>query len=388
MKLILFPHAGSQNRGCEAIVRTTIAMLGEPAENLLLYSANPESDRAVGLNELLKIDQPIDLPAPNKLASLFLRAQAKLQHEDPDHLRLYQTFCAFRKTDIALSIGGDNYCYPGMIHVLKAQCLAVDHFKIPRILWGCSFDETLLTPEIIDHLKQYRAIFVRETVSQQILFDAGIRENVFLYPDPAFTLKKQDTSFQLQNGKSFIGINISPLMNRYGSKELLIKNYEYLIHEILEKTDHNIALIPHVFQTGNSDLDLIRPLFEKLPKDRVELVNQEYNCMQLKSLISQCEFFVGCRTHATIAAYSTGVPTLVVGYSNKSKGIAKDLFDEDAGFVLPITELKTESDLLTAFEALYERRSVIRTHLETKMKTYIPKAFAAGEKLKEILKKR
>lgn len=388
MKLVLFPHGGSQNRGCEAIVRTTVAMLGEKTENLLLYSSNPKTDQSVGLDQIVTVAPLLKAPPPKKIEHLFLRVQAKLQHEsDPDHLLLYRQHNVFRGSDVALSIGGDNYCYPGMIHVLKSQCLAIDHFKVPRILWGCSFDETLLTPDLVDHLKKYRAIFVRETVSQQILANAGVTGNVFLYPDPAFTLPRQDTSFQIQNGKPFIGINVSPLMNRFGSTELLLKNYEHLITEILEKTDRNVALIPHVFQEGNSDLDFMRPISEHFSKDRVELIDQEYNCMQLKSLISQCEFFVGCRTHATIAAYSTGVPTLVVGYSNKSKGIARDLFGREGGYVLPITDLKTETDLTDAFEPLYEKKDEIRSNLETKMKTYIPAAKAAGEKLKELLKR-
>ena len=56
---------------------------------------------------------------------------------------------------------------------------------------------------------------------------------------------------------------------------------------------------------------------------RVMLV-QDCNCEELKGYISRCRFFIGARTHATIAAYSSQVPTLVVGYSVKAKGIAKD----------------------------------------------------------------
>ena len=49
--------------------------------------------------------------------------------------------------------------------------------------------------------------------------------------------------------------------------------------------------------------------------------------------------FIGARTHATIAAYSSCVPTLVVGYSIKARGIAKDLFGTDEGYVLPVQAL-------------------------------------------------
>lgn len=44
-------------------------------------------------------------------------------------------------------------------------------------------------------------------------------------------------------------------------------------------------------------------------------------CGDLKGYISRCRFLVAARTHASIAAYSTGVPALVAGYSVKARGL-------------------------------------------------------------------
>ena len=63
--------------------------------------------------------------------------------------------------------------------------------------------------------------------------------------------------------------------------------------------------------------------------------------------------FIGARTHATIAAYSPR-PTLVVGYSIKARGIAKDLFGTDEGYVLPVQALAQKEDLVNAFDWLYQ----------------------------------
>ncbi|MDO5124498.1 MAG: polysaccharide pyruvyl transferase family protein, partial [Eubacteriales bacterium] len=86
----------------------------------------------------------------------------------------------------------------------------------------------------------------------------------------------------------------------------------------------------------NNDLKPLESLFS-IYKDsgRVVLI-KDHNCEELKGYISRCRFFVGARTHATIAAYSTCVPTLVVGYSIKSKGIAKDLFGTFEKYVVPV----------------------------------------------------
>ena len=55
--------------------------------------------------------------------------------------------------------------------------------------------------------------------------------------------------------------------------------------------------------------------------------------MELKGFIARCRFFVGARTHATIAAYSSCIPTFSVGYSIKAKGIAQDIFGTYKNYV-------------------------------------------------------
>ena len=58
------------------------------------------------------------------------------------------------------------------------------------------------------------------------------------------------------------------------------------------------------------------------------MILDEHNCMEMKGFIARCRFFVGARTHATIAAYSSCVPTLVVGYSVKAGGLQRDLLGQ------------------------------------------------------------
>ena len=111
---------------------------------------------------------------------------------------------------------------------------------------------------------------------------------------------------------------------------------------------------------------------------------EDHNCMELKGIISQCSFFVGARTHATIAAYSTGVPTLVVGYSVKARGIARDLFGTEDGYVLPVQQLKESNELTQAFIRLYEKRDAVRTHLNEMLPGYIARSDEARKALEDI----
>src|SRR5699024_6163198 len=122
---------------------------------------------------------------------------------------------------------------------------------------------------------------------------------------------------------------------------------------IIENTECSIALIPHVVWEDNDDRTVLRMLYNKFQNTgRVVFVN-DCNCMQLKGFISRCRFFVGARTHATIAAYSTCVPTLALGYSTKSRGIAKDLFGTEKNYVISVQDLRKKEDLLEAFKWIF-----------------------------------
>ena len=68
-----------------------------------------------------------------------------------------------------------------------------------------------------------------------------------------------------------------------------MKNYSKLIEYILENTDMNVALIPHVIWKDNND-DRIpsRELYEKFKStNRVSLL-EDNNCEVLKGYVSRC----------------------------------------------------------------------------------------------------
>ena len=73
---------------------------------------------------------------------------------------------------------------------------------------------------------------------------------------------------------------------------------------------------------------------------------------------------IAARTHASIAAYSTGVPTLVTGYSVKARGIAKDIFGDYQGYVCPVQELSSGNDLLNGFLYVVNKQEFIKQKLQ------------------------
>ena len=118
---------------------------------------------------------------------------------------------------------------------------------------------------------------------------------------------------------------------------------------------------------------------------RVILIEDD-NCEVLKGYISRCRLFIGARTHSTIAAYATCVPTLVIGYSIKAKGIAKDIFGTYDNYVIPVQSLNKEDDLSLAFDWIYKNEDNIRRHLKDFMPEYRKKSLDAGKELEALMK--
>ena len=146
----------------------------------------------------------------------------------------------------------------------------------------------------------------------------------------------------------------------------------------------HICLIPHVNQKRNTDLEPIELLYKKFKDSGRVCKVGDHNCMELKGIIARCRFFLGARTHATIAAYSTCVPTLVAGYSVKSRGIAQDLFGTEEHYVLPVQDLKTVNDLANGFRWLLKNEDAVRTRLQTVMPGYIRTAENALQMLAQL----
>jgi polysaccharide pyruvyl transferase WcaK-like protein len=380
----MYYHAGSENHGCEAIVRSTNKILSQP---LRLFSMEPESDRKYGIGEIVALEEDrYDPPYDRKWERLAAAVHHKLTGTD----YLFTKFArkAFssqiRSGDVHLSIGGDNYCYGGN-DILSYYNRMIHEKGAKTVLWGCSFEPKDMTDSVAKDLAQYDLITARESISYEVL--KKVNPNTVLVADPAFQLDKVE--LPLPEGfvaGNTVGINVSPLiMKSEQSQGITKKNYENLIKYILTATDMHIALIPHVVKADTDDREPLLELYEQFrDSGRVVLID-DHNCMELKGFISRCRFFVGARTHATIAAYSTCVPTLVVGYSVKARGIARDIFGSEEHYVLPVQSLREEEDLTNGFRWLEEREDQVREHLSSMMPAYKEKVYIAKETLHSLI---
>ncbi|MBQ6589055.1 MAG: polysaccharide pyruvyl transferase family protein [Butyrivibrio sp.] len=374
--IILYMHAGSGNHGCEAIVNSTIKLIAKLRQEagvdthipVIVVSNSVDEDRKYSLSRLEKDglcrlveDRHIDRDTIPHIVYYVYRKlsgdrESFLRYKYKDAFALYNKLAVQYKdvTPLAVSIGGDNYCYPDMVGDL---ILAHNVFRkkgFETVLWGCSIEpDSLKDKELVKDLDAYSAIYARESITYEALVNAGIsNDKIVLRKDPAFELETSKVTVPktFLPGKT-VGINLSPMVqDKESIPGITIENYKNFIKYILDETDQNIALIPHVVWPTNDDRRPLEELYlEFKDTKRVTLIG-DAPAQELKGYISMCSFFVGARTHSTIAAYSSGVPTLVIGYSVKSRGIATDLFGTYENYVLPVQEIREPDAMIKAYK--------------------------------------
>lgn len=363
MKIMMFAHAGSLNRGCEAIVRSSTRLIKDriAGAKVVLSSERPETDRILD-----KVDEIHDGKAQPmakySVDGLLAALSYKLKGDESYALgKIHRSIIRrIPEVDVCLSIGGDNYCYgeqPGWYEIDRR----VKREGKKLVLWGCSIGEEDMSERKLADLRLFDLILARETLTYEMLKAKGLI-NVRLCADAAFTMEKEE--LPLPAGwlpGNTVGFNFSPLVYKRNAESR--EAARALLGHILQETDMSIALTPHVVEEGNNDYELLRE-FERdfASTGRVFLLPDHLNATQYKGYIARMRFFIGARTHATIAAYSSLVPTMVLGYSVKSKGIARDLFGEEK-LVLGIDQISDGAKLIAAFDEMMREEEALRAQL-------------------------
>lgn len=165
----LFVHAGSGNHGCEAIVRTTVDILDKP---ITLFSRKPELDKKYGIDEICNLEYDEQRQVSRKSGAWFLAALQTKFFGKID-LAIKNQYKALldnvSANDIYISIGGDNYCYPGT-DLLAAINRNIKRKGAKLVLWGCSVEPGLIEqPEIARDLRSFDLIAAREAISYDAL---------------------------------------------------------------------------------------------------------------------------------------------------------------------------------------------------------------------------
>jgi len=174
-------------------------------------------------------------------------------------------------------------------------------------------------------------------------------------------------------GRPLVGLNASGLlaMGGYTRKNMfgLRANYMQLVYSLIEffveKQNTKVLLVPHVFgREGESDSIICEKIYQQLKEKypgQLGLVCGSYKVGEIKYIIGQCDFFVGSRMHACIAALSQNVAAVAVAYSDKFIGVMRSIgigsLVVDARELLP-------NQILDRVEEAFQQKASLRRQLE------------------------
>ena len=206
--IICYAHGGSDNHGCEAIIRGTGEHL---QEEILVLSGNQRADEKYKLYEIAKIksDSYKRYNHPGKW--FFYKVLSRLTKKNTAFMLVDGT-----EEGVYLFVGGDNYCYPGLVRPAIDANLRIRQKGRKTVLWGTSIEPDVLDePDILQDISRYDLIFARESLTYQALQKCGLEEKTYLYPDPAFAMKPKKRALPDIFSGPVVGLNISPLIMKY-----------------------------------------------------------------------------------------------------------------------------------------------------------------------------
>lgn len=217
----------------------------------------------------------------------------------------------------------------------------------------------------------------------------GKSGKVKLCPDVAFILEPKkpdnykpitDNHSLMTNNSELIGLNISGLLysgGYTGKNEFGLKgDYRKLMRDIVEyfttRKNTKVLLVPHVVPEGwDSENDLIacrklkEGLSDGIQRNMIIAEPDEgqpfFDQCEIKYLIGQCDFFLGSRMHATIAAISQCIPTVGLAYSRKFAGVYETADVEDC--VVDLRSI-TNDEAMEKIKIIYENRNEIIIRLQ------------------------
>ncbi|MCG8352921.1 MAG: polysaccharide pyruvyl transferase family protein [Chloroflexales bacterium] len=215
----------------------------------------------------------------------------------------------------------------------------------------------------------------REWHSFQLLASTGVRQRVLVLPDLAFTsafapVEAANTVLERYNAapspqRPLVGMTLmdwqrlNPLFrNQAGYEAAMLA----LIRHVHRRYNAHVVLFAQ--SSGpvdpQDDRRIARRIAAASQAAHVSVVDEVLSPQLLKAAYGRLEALVATRMHSAIFALSSGVPSLLIGYTYKSAGMTAML--GLARHVLPIDTIDAEQ-LCAAFDRLWAEREIVRTQL-------------------------
>ena len=403
--LILGATFGTGNMGVGALAAGALTIVArnrpEAKVQLLDYGKQPMTSRFDVSGKMLEVPSinlrfSWKLFLPNNVASLVaLAVVAKLAGAELGGrlIKANRWLAAIDEADLALAVsGGDSFSdiyglgrffYVGLPQALVAilgkrlvllpQTIGPFKGRVARLLAGVLLRKaSLVYSRDRDSLDEIRLLRGDDAST------GGVR----FCPDMAFVIEPHAPKSEylgtlklvLTEGVApLVGLNISGLLlmggytrsNMFGLRVSYAGLVDRLIRYFVEERNASVLLVPHVFgDEEESDAAASETVLGDKYAGRLLAVRGSYDQNEIKHIIGRCDFFVGSRMHACIAALSQCIPAVGVAYSDKFTGVFSSI--GAARMVVDARRLSLDQISREIAEA-FDARAATRLQLEEQM---------------------
>lgn len=393
------------NRGCQAIEQSTLHLLmaAFPDAEFTIGNYHGDLDAESSTDPRIKYFKlrlnTIRRHSLGHIGWKFLKSSPRIFLRFLDGYRSVVPYLP--NHDLVLSLGGDLYSTVyGPLQVMNYVAMgeAAMNAGKPFVIWPATlgpFQEDNYWDKLtLDHIRRCKLVLCRDDFSMKELNQHGIAHNTCRVADPAFTLQPFDASAKIDMAADLhnsIGMNIGPNLSELaagGSREQWISSAVQALSYVVERTDRQIILIPHVVNQRddepNCDYIFMTEVCQRLSEKGISLpiLPPTLTAAELKWVISQLHSFIGSRTHSTIAAFSSGVPCGCIGYSAKSSALC-EIFYGGNELHLPCQQFTPET-LLKLVRSLTEGNDQWSTKISNKLPEVLELAYASVKSVKQL----
>lgn len=371
------------NRGCVALSITMMSLIAEVMRsadvkyNLFL----PDSEFRDQKRHEYKIqDESIsfeDCPYPK---GLYFKENIKIALKSIIK-RENKAKQIFKNADFILDIGqGDSFAdiygkyrfnLIDRIHVLarrynKPYCI------LPQTIGP--FKDEAIKEKALESIRKTQLCMARDKQSYDyVVKNVPEQKNIKEYIDVAFFMPYK----RLEQDKEFVhvGLNVSALLwhggytydNQFGLKCDYQKVVKDIICYFLTQPKAKVHLIPHVVsseRTVENDYAVSYDLWREYDNPNLILAPLALSPIDIKDYIAGMDFFMGARMHATIGAFSSGVPVVPMAYSRKFNGLFKDTLQYNA-----MVDMKAQdtNEIVAAIKEAFKKRTELKETIKQRM---------------------
>lgn len=221
----------------------------------------------------------------------------------------------------------------------------------------------------------------REEQSLQAMLALGRFRNILSAPDIANLMPcPGKTRF----ARPTVGISTShQIIRQWTSAEDYVQCVAKLCLHIQRTYDTDVLLIPNEFSpnTDYNDVDVCEDILALLREqggDARILDVRSMNSSQIKDAIAACGLLVASRYHACVAALSTGVPLMVVGWHYKYEELLR--WYGQTEWLLSESDCDSEK-LITMFDRLWRERDRAREEIAARYPAVREAVIQTGRKM-------